>query len=176
MAATRTRSSAPPDKGRGPAPVLAMDIPDLAALETLAALLAAGARPGDVLALTGELGAGKTTLARAFLAALARREGAPPPTEVPSPTFTLAQSYDVGSLVVSHFDLYRLEAPEEALELGIEDAVADGIVLIEWPERLGPYLPRDRIEIALTIVGEGRRRADVRAVGRAAARHSEFAT
>jgi tRNA threonylcarbamoyladenosine biosynthesis protein TsaE len=152
----------------------AVEIADLVALDAFAAKLAARAQQSDVFALSGELGAGKTTLVRAVLAALACREGVAPPAEVPSPTFTLVQSYDIGSFAVSHFDLYRLKTPDEALELGIEDAVADGIALIEWPDRLGPYLPRDRIAVDLAIEEEGRRRAEVRAFGRAAARHPEL--
>jgi tRNA threonylcarbamoyladenosine biosynthesis protein TsaE len=144
--------------------------PDLRALDAFAAGLAGLARAGDVFALTGELGAGKTAFARSFISALARREGVAPPTDVPSPTFTLMQEYDVGALRVFHFDLYRLKRPEEAMELGVEDACADGIALIEWPERLGPYLPRDRIDVQFAIVGAGRR-AEVAPRGRTQSRY-----
>jgi tRNA threonylcarbamoyladenosine biosynthesis protein TsaE len=147
-------------------------IPDLRALDRFAAELAARARRGDVFALSGELGAGKTALARSFISALARREGVTPPADVPSPTFTLMQEYDVGHERVFHFDLYRLKRPEEAMELGLEDACADGIALIEWPERLGRTVPRDRIDVRLTIEGDGRR-AEVTPRGRAVARFSE---
>jgi tRNA threonylcarbamoyladenosine biosynthesis protein TsaE len=154
-----------------------VSIPDLRALEAFAAQLAERARRGDVFALSGELGAGKTAFARSFIAALARRERAAGPADVPSPTFTLMQEYEVGALRVFHVDLYRLKTPEEAIELGIEDACAEGIALIEWPERLGRYLPRDRIDVRLTIddksdhkgAGNGRR-AEVVPRGRAAGR------
>ena len=117
---------------------------DEAATVALARAVARGVRPGDVIALWGDLGAGKTRFARAFIGALAG-EG----EEVPSPTFTLVQSYDIPAGMVWHFDLYRLDSPDEVLELGFEEALADGIALIEWPDRLGPLLPRDRLDLAL---------------------------
>lgn len=116
---------------------LSFDLPDEAATAALAAKLAPLARRGDVIALQGDLGCGKTAFARAFVNAL---PGAP--EEVPSPTFTLVQIYPRGDREVWHFDLYRLEDPEEAQELGLEEAMAEGITLIEWPERLGGGLPR----------------------------------
>jgi len=158
-----------------PATAHTVDVADLAALDALAARLAQPAETGDTFLLRGELGAGKTTFARAFIVALARRENAPPPDDVPSPTFTLMQSYDLGRLQVFHFDLFRLKSAEEALELGIDDACADGIALIEWPERLGSSIPADRIEMDLAIVGQGHRRATIRARGRPASRYAEFA-
>jgi tRNA threonylcarbamoyladenosine biosynthesis protein TsaE len=123
----------------------AVELPDEAATGGLAAAVAAMAEPGDVIALKGELGAGKTTFARAFIRARGIRE------EVPSPTFSLVQVYDVGTATIWHFDLYRLRFPAEAWELGIEDAFDDGISLIEWPERLGPLLPARRLEVALVF-------------------------
>jgi tRNA threonylcarbamoyladenosine biosynthesis protein TsaE len=146
-------------------------IDGIPALDRFAACIAAVARVGDVFALAGELGAGKTAFARSFISALASREGAAPPADVPSPTFTLMQEYDIGLVRVFHFDLYRLKKPDEALELGIEDACAEGIALIEWPERLGPYLPRDRVDLHLTILDDGRRRADLAPRGRAVDRY-----
>jgi tRNA threonylcarbamoyladenosine biosynthesis protein TsaE len=121
----------------------------------LGASLARLARPGDVLLLAGTLGMGKSTLARAFVRALTD-----PDEDVPSPTFTLVQTYEAAAGEIWHFDLYRLERPEDAWELGIEDAFVDGICLIEWPDRLGPLVPRRRLEITLepgTV--EGTRRA-----------------
>lgn len=123
--------------------MIAIELPDEAATATLAARVAGLARPGDVIALKGELGAGKTTFARAFIRARGGDE------DVPSPTFTLVQVYELGDAAVWHFDAYRLRDPEEAWELGIEDAFAGGISLIEWPERLQPLLPARRLEIAL---------------------------
>jgi tRNA threonylcarbamoyladenosine biosynthesis protein TsaE len=121
----------------------AVELPDEAATCGLAAVVAAMAEPGDVIALKGELGAGKTTFARAFIDARGALD------EVPSPTFSLVQVYETGAATIWHFDLYRLRSPEEAWELGIEDAFDQGISLIEWPERLGSLLPDRRLEIAL---------------------------
>jgi len=116
---------------------------DETATAVLGAALAHRARPGDVVTLAGPLGAGKTSFARAFIAALGVRE------EVPSPTFTLVQTYETAIGVVWHFDLYRLTDPDEIHELGLDEALVDGIVLIEWPERLGALLPRERLDVAL---------------------------
>ena len=123
--------------------MLSLDLPDEAATAALAARIAAVAAPGDVIALSGELGAGKTSFARAFIRA---RGGA---GAVPSPTFILAQLYELPSGPVWHFDFYRLKRPEEAWELGLEDAFADGVSLIEWPERAAAVLPADRLDIML---------------------------
>ena len=116
----------------------------MGATAAFARTLAAIADTGDVIGLGGALGTGKTTFARAFINARADA-ACLRPIEVPSPTFTLVQSYDMAETgagcAIHHFDLYRLEQPDDALELGIEDAMAGGIVLIEWPERLGALLP-----------------------------------
>lgn len=106
-----------------------MALPDLAATKALGARIAAALQPGDLVALSGDLGAGKTTLARAILAALGVDEA------VPSPTFTLVQAYETARLPVSHFDLYRLKRPSEMQELGLDEALENGAVLVEWPER-----------------------------------------
>jgi tRNA threonylcarbamoyladenosine biosynthesis protein TsaE len=120
-------------------------LPDLAATGRLAARLAPAARPGDALLLDGPLGAGKSAFARAFL----RAATGDPALEVPSPSFTLVQSYDLpGGVQAHHFDLYRLAGPAEVAELGWEEA-RDGIVLVEWPERLGPLAPEDALRIGL---------------------------
>ncbi len=119
---------------------------NLAATEALAGQLARRAQAGDVIALHGELGAGKTTFARAFIRA---REGGAQIGEVPSPTFTLVQVYELPSGAVWHFDLYRLTRPEQAWELGLEEAMVAGISLIEWPERLGELLPEERLDVAI---------------------------
>ncbi len=120
----------------------------------LAAEIASLAEDGDVIALSGELGTGKTTFARAFLREWGVRE------EIPSPTFTLVQTYELEAATVWHFDFYRLENPDDALELDIEDAFTEGISLIEWPENLGAYLPWERLDLRFAI-GE---REDVRRV------------
>lgn len=124
--------------------MIVIDLPDEAATAALAARIAALARAGDVIGLSGELGSGKTSFARAFIRA---RGGA---GEVPSPTFTLVQVYQLPGGTVWHFDGYRLRHPDEAWELGIEDAFADGISLIEWPERLGSLVPARRLGITLS--------------------------
>ena len=121
-----------------------IDLPDPAATDALGAKLAGILRRGDVVALEGPLGSGKTALARAAVRTLTD-----PAEEVPSPTFTLVQVYQSEAGPLYHFDLYRLEAPDQAVELGIDDAFADGISLVEWPDRLGAYLPRRHLRIAL---------------------------
>ncbi len=127
------------------APALVIDLVDEAATARLAAALAPLARGRDVIALWGDLGAGKTSFARAFIRALTEAD-----QEVPSPTFSLVQTYDTAQgVALWHFDLYRLAGSEEALELGIEEAFAEGITLIEWPERLGDFLPEKRLDLAL---------------------------
>lgn len=121
-----------------------MDLPDEAATAAIARSLAGPARPGDVFTLTGALGAGKTVFARAFIGA---RGGAS--EEVPSPTFTLVQVYELPGGTVYHFDLFRVADAAEVFELGMEEAFAGGISLIEWPEGLDGVLPADRIDVAL---------------------------
>lgn len=109
------------------------------------------AKRGDTFALFGTLGMGKSVLARAFIQELS---GA---TEVPSPTFTLLQSYEGPDFEIYHFDLYRLKSPEEIFEIGMEDALYDGACLIEWPERMGVYLPRNMFRVEFQPEGEGRK-------------------
>lgn len=122
-------------------------LPDLAATEALGQRIAASLAPRDVVLLYGDLGAGKTTLARAILQALN-----PSITEVPSPTFTLVQSYDTPKGAVHHFDLYRLKSETELEELGWDEARAEGIVLVEWPERLGQHIPAGAKIVRLTLM------------------------
>jgi tRNA threonylcarbamoyladenosine biosynthesis protein TsaE len=133
-------------------PAFPLPLADETATEQLGATLAARLKPGDVVGLKGELGAGKTTLARAIL----RAASDDPQLIVPSPTFTLVEVYETPSGTYWHFDLYRLETPEQVFELGWEEARAEGIVLLEWPERLGPLLPR-HLSVTLEIDGDGRR-------------------
>ncbi|EEW25231.1 tRNA (adenosine(37)-N6)-threonylcarbamoyltransferase complex ATPase subunit type 1 TsaE [Rhodobacter ferrooxidans] len=126
--------------------------------------LAARLRPGDTLLLEGQIGAGKTHLARSLIRArLGRME------DVPSPTFTLVQTYDAGDTEIWHADLYRLSHPDEVTELGLEAAFDTAICLIEWPDRLGSLAPPGAMRLQLSQEGEGRRllvsggRADLRA-------------
>jgi tRNA threonylcarbamoyladenosine biosynthesis protein TsaE len=112
-------------------------------------------RTGDVIALHGDLGAGKTELARAIIRAAA----GDPELIVPSPTFTLVEVYDTPDGAIWHFDLYRIDAPEQVWELGLEEALADGMSLIEWPERLGALLPARRLDLSLDITAGDARRA-----------------
>ena len=123
-------------------------LPDLAATEALGAQIAAGLAPGDAVALEGDLGAGKTALARAILRALGVTDA------VPSPTFTLVQHYETPQLRVSHYDLYRIEAPEELDELGLDEALSEGAALIEWPEHAAGRLPADSLQVRLEADGD----------------------
>ncbi len=131
-----------------------LTLPNPAATERLAAIIAAEARPGDAILLSGDLGAGKTHFARAFINVLSDAV-----EEVPSPTFTLVQSYaatvDGHPVEIAHFDLYRLKSPDETIELGIEEAFAEGISLVEWPDRLGPMTPKRHLALRLEIVSDG---------------------
>ncbi|MGH7120501.1 MAG: tRNA (adenosine(37)-N6)-threonylcarbamoyltransferase complex ATPase subunit type 1 TsaE [Acetobacteraceae bacterium] len=132
-------------------------LPDAAATAALGAALAGLARAGDALLLSGPLGAGKTTLARAFLVAASGDAD----LVVPSPSYTLVQSYATRLGIVHHFDLWRLDGPAGLAELGWDEALAD-IVLLEWPERLGAARPEWALEIALVITGEESREALLR--------------
>jgi len=115
--------------------VIVVDLPDLAATAALATRIAAVLVPGDVVALHGGLGAGKTTLARAILAALGYRG------EVPSPTFAIIEPYDPPGvrMAVVHADFYRLQSPAEADEIGLDDYRLDAALLAEWPDRAGGF-------------------------------------
>lgn len=127
----------------------------------LAELVALKLRRGDVVAVSGDLGAGKTTFARALIAALLGEAA-----EVPSPTFSLSQTYATPRLLVTHFDFYRLASAEEARELGFEEAAQEGAVIVEWPERAASLLPESRIEIALAETADPLvRRVGVRGLG-----------
>jgi hypothetical protein len=128
-----------------------IELPDLRATEALGARIAGGLRAGDAVALEGDLGAGKTALARAILVALGVSEA------VPSPTFTLVQHYETARLIVSHFDLYRIRAESELDELGFDDALANGAALIEWPERAPRRIPADALHVHLAAAGESAR-------------------
>lgn len=133
----------------------ALDLPlaGVAATEALGARIAAGLKPGDAVALEGDLGAGKTALARAILRALGVEDA------VPSPTFTLVQCYETAKIPVRHYDLYRIERAAELDELGLDEALNEGAALIEWPERAGTRLPADALHVQLTITSESARHA-----------------
>lgn len=131
---------------------LALHLPDADATEALGRRLSALSRPGDVILLEGPIGAGKSSLARAFIRA---RLGSA--EEVPSPTFTLVQVYDAEGVEIWHADLYRLAHPDEVWELGLDDAFQTAICLVEWPDRLGAHVPPDALQIRLEAAGEGRR-------------------
>lgn len=126
-------------------------LPDERATARLGEDIAMALRPGDALALAGDLGAGKTTLARGIIRAMA----GDPALEVPSPTFTLVQSYET-RVPLHHFDLYRLGSPSELDELGLDEMLATGAALIEWPERAGDRLPQDTVAVELMHDGDGR--------------------
>ena len=146
---------------------------DLDATGRLASTLAGLCTAGDVIALYGTLGAGKTSFARLFAQALGIDE------EVPSPTFTLVQTYPLpghAADAIWHFDMYRINQPEEAWELDIEDAFETGISLIEWPEKLGNLLPDDCLTIRLEMGdNEDQRLASIDAPGNWAPRLAPLA-
>jgi tRNA threonylcarbamoyladenosine biosynthesis protein TsaE len=137
------------------ASLLTLALPDLAATEVLGCRLASLLRPGDSVLLEGPLGAGKTALARALLRAATRD----PALEVPSPSFTLVQTYDTPIGPIAHYDLWRIERSADLTELDW-DGARDGIVLVEWPDRLGPLRPADALTITL-ILAEGEARTAV---------------
>jgi tRNA threonylcarbamoyladenosine biosynthesis protein TsaE len=129
----------------------AVALPDAEATAALGRRVGRTLITGDVVCLSGALGAGKTTLARGAIEAWTGAQ-----QEVPSPTYTLVQTYDGDRGQLWHVDLFRLNRPEDAWELGLEDAFAEAACLIEWPERLD-RLPPDRLDISLAIEGEARR-------------------
>jgi len=135
---------------------ISLDLPDETATRRLAQKLAPLAGKGDLIALWGDLGSGKTAFARAFIKALPVPAGVSgQDEEVPSPTFTLVQTYARLPVEVWHFDLYRVERPADVYELGIEEALAEGITLVEWPQRMGALLPPDRLDVRLVFADDG---------------------
>jgi tRNA threonylcarbamoyladenosine biosynthesis protein TsaE len=129
--------------------------------ENLSKKIGAFLQKKDFVALRGDLGAGKTSFSRSLIRHLGDDK-----QEVPSPTFTLVQFYDLPKFTLWHFDLYRIKHPEEIYELGWEDACHDGVVLAEWPENLGNLIPEDRIEIELFFTGkDGERIATIKGLG-----------
>ena len=146
-----------------------MKLPDEAATARLGAAVARRLQPGEAVCLTGPLGAGKSTLARALVRALTT-----PDEEVPSPTFTLVQFYEGPRLAVAHFDLYRLSDPDEAYEIGLDEALDGGAAVIEWPERLEGRLPPDRLDIEIALAEDGGRTARLSPHGAWEGRGLEF--
>jgi tRNA threonylcarbamoyladenosine biosynthesis protein TsaE len=138
-----------------------LELADRATTERLGHVLAETLCPGDSLFLIGDMGAGKSTLARAIIRQ-ASRDGA---LAVPSPTFTLAQTYITAVGEIWHLDLYRIESPDELEDLGVFDAFEDAITIIEWPDRLGVFPPARRLEITLKIQNEHARLCAWRAIG-----------
>ncbi|MEN2748280.1 tRNA (adenosine(37)-N6)-threonylcarbamoyltransferase complex ATPase subunit type 1 TsaE [Sphingomonas sp. T9W2] len=138
-----------------------MHLRDAAAAHALGVALAKVLQPGDVVALSGPLGAGKTSIARGLLAALGL-EG-----EAPSPSFAIVQPYDPPEVRISvlHVDLYRIEDPDEALELGLDEALDDAALLVEWPERLGEDFWPDALWLTLAFDDAGGRRLTARVPG-----------
>lgn len=136
---------------------------DDAATARIGAALGRALAPGDAVMLEGGLGAGKTALARAAIAARLAAAGRPA-EDIPSPTFTLVQIYEADA-PIWHADLYRLSGEEEAFELGLEEAFETAIAFVEWPERLGALRPARRLELALSAPPGGGRRLDWRCHG-----------
>ena len=134
---------------------MVVGLKDEAATEALGARIARGLRAGDAILLSGELGAGKTVLARAILRARGVTE------YVPSPTFTLVQAYETPGLTLYHFDLYRIERTSELNELGLDEAYEDGAILVEWPERAPRVFPDDALKVNLHVTGEHAREAQI---------------
>ena len=123
--------------------VLHLELPNLSATQNLGSLLADGLTAGDVIALSGPLGAGKSALARSIIVSANPNE-----TDVPSPTFSLVQTYELADRTpLWHLDLYRVESSEDAMQLGLDDAFVDAVCLIEWPDRLKKFLPERTLSI-----------------------------
>ena len=139
--------------------MLAVPLPDLAATDALARRIAPHLKHGDAIALHGPLGAGKTSFARALLRALGIKE------DVPSPTFTLLQTYETPAFPIHHFDLYRLKSEAELDEIGWDEALASGVALIEWPERAGRRMPRNLLSLRFAFDGKNGRTATLEPCG-----------
>lgn len=135
---------------------LELDLPDADATSSLGAAMAAVLAPGDTVLLTGDVGAGKTHLARSIIQARLRAAGLQV-EDVPSPTFTLVQVYEDGTGEIWHTDLYRVSNPDELIELGLDEAFETAIVLVEWPDRLQGYPVDNSIDVFLEASGDGRR-------------------
>jgi len=139
--------------------VIEMRLADLSATIALGRRLAARLQVGDTVLLTGDLGAGKTELARAIIRARAGQA-----IDVPSPTFNLVIPYVLRDMTISHFDLYRLDGPDDIPELGLDEALDEGAIIVEWPDRLGDLVPPDAISLCLTLDAGGDTDSAVRQV------------
>ena len=127
--------------------VFQLELSDLAATQHLGALIAARLEVGDVISLSGPLGVGKSALARAIIMSANPNEA-----DIPSPTFSLVQTYELADRTpLWHLDLNRIENPEDAMQLGLDDAFVDAVCLIEWPDRLGKFLPKSTLSIHLCL-------------------------
>ena len=126
--------------------------------KSLAKSFAQISRKGDVFALFGTLGVGKSVFSRSFIQNLTNAQ------EVPSPTFTLVQVYQANSFDIYHYDLYRLKSAEEIWELNIEEAIYENVCLIEWPEKMGMYLPRDCFKVNISIISPTSRRVEIEVI------------
>ena len=135
---------------------LELYLPDADATSSLGAAMAAVLAPGDTVLLTGDVGAGKTHLARSIIQARLRAAGLQI-EDVPSPTFTLVQVYEDGTGEIWHTDLYRVSNPDELIELGLDEAFETAIVLVEWPDRLQGYPVDNSVDVFLEASGDGRR-------------------
>ncbi len=125
-------------------------------MREFASNFAEGLQKGDIVLLYGDLGVGKTVFCRSLIKALCGDN-----TEVPSPTFTLVQLYDYDGSNIWHFDLYRLSDPSEVYELGWEEALSEGIVLVEWPERLGKMIPNGAISVSISVLDKDPNARDI---------------
>ena len=129
---------------------ITINLPDETATKQLGAMLSGVFAAGDIVRLCGDLGAGKSTLARAVIASLSDVDDAP------SPTYMLVETYETPAFLLWHFDLYRLESAADVWELGLEEALDGGTLLIEWPERIDGLLPENALTVRLEIDGTGR--------------------
>lgn len=139
---------------------LVLELPDAFATDRLGQWFAAHLRPGDTFLLSGTIGAGKTHFARALIRSVLASHGVD--EDVPSPTYTLVQTYPTPDFDIVHGDLYRLQSVSDLTELGLAEAFADDVTVIEWPDRLGRHMPADALRITLSATRDGSaRRAEL---------------
>ena len=148
-----------PNLDNRPKPSIGLTLPHLAATEHLANAIAPALQTGDVVELRGSIGVGKTTFVRALVRSLGCTE------EVPSPTFNLLYIYELNSLTIWHFDLFRVERLNDVYELGVEDALETGVSLVEWPDVMQPLFPDERLEIKFSYQPGEARHVAIRGYG-----------